>query len=956
MYKITTLIRILCATVCIPLSCITTANAGGPKYVAGSTYFNQGLIGQPIHWKNGLLNYYVDQGALSASLNNQQARAMVDAAAAYWSSVSTAAVSLIDAGELNESVSGSNIVVTNGVISAPADITPTATGYPLAVIFDFDGSVINAVFGSGASDPTDCVNNVVFEWLDNLNTDTTIAHAVILLNGLCAINASQISLMNADLERAFGRVLGLDSTQVTGYGTGGTGTNWSIMQPPPGVLASGLTPLQYDDVAALSRIYPVTSANQSSFPGKVLTASSTISIQGTISFKNGVGMQGVNVVARPLDANNNPMNQYAVSFVSGGYFNGNHGNPILGYNDNNGNSLSNFGSTNPSMQGFFDLSCIPLPPGMTTVNYQITFEPLSQNDQQAQSVGPYLQGSPLPSGSMPTVTLQALTAGSSKTINQTINNSAQGNDNIGVVNANQAAPLPASGMWVAGINQIGQTQWFEFPVRGGRTFTIVAQPLNEANQPSAQKLLPSIGVWDAYDPAASAPVAYVPGPDGISPGESWLQITASGDDIVRMAVSDERGDGRPDYNYTGWVLYADTVMPDHLPSSGGPIVINGLGFHLADTVLVNGQPAVVTSVSPTQITAIAPAAQNGVTGSVDVEVDDASSTQASAVISGGISYNSGNGDSLHLNTAPLGTVPIAVPIPFTVTAEEANLAPASGVTVLYTVNSGSATLGCGQSTCLVTATGDGLATMNVTAQDGNLSVVTASLLNGASVQAHFSGGMPPFVNAITPNLSVASGATVTWPVQVLVLNFGVPAPNQTIIWQTGAGTIISGSSFSTSNSNGYATIFLTVGPLAEGQSSNTVACVNGTSYCATFTAFGARPEYATLTPVSGTNQALAASGTPAQTIVRVYDMNGNNLAGATVNFYQTLYSWTPPCQLHQVCTIGEELAQTVSTATSALDGSVAFTPATIPGTATNLIGVATTGNSATLNVFVQQHP
>ncbi len=956
MYKISTQIRILCATVCIPLSCITIADAGGPKYVAGSTYFNQGLMGQPIHWKNGQLNYFVNQGPLSASVNNQQARAMVDAAAAYWNAVPTAAVSLTDAGLLNEDVSGSNIAVSNGVITAPADVTPNATSYPLAVIFDNDGSVINAVFGSGVSDPTDCLNNVVFEWLDNLNTDATIAHAVILLNGLCANNSQQLSLMNADLERAFGRVLGLDSAQVTAYGTHGTGTNWALMQPPPSVLASGLTPLQYDDVASLSRIYPVTSANQSSFPGKLLTASNTISIQGTITFKSGVGMQGVNVVARPLDANGNPLNQYAVSFVSGGYFNGNHGNPILGYNDNNGNLLSNFGSTNPALQGFFDLSCIPLPPGMTTANYQITFEPLNQNDQQAQSVGPYLQGAPLPSGTMPAVTLQSLTAGSTKTVNQTINNSAQGNDNIGVVNANQAAPLPASGMWVAGINQINQSQWFEFPVRGGRTFTIVAQPLNEANQPSSQKLLPSIGVWDAYDAAGTAPVAYVPGPDGITAGESWLQITANGDDIVRMAVSDQRGDGRPDYNYEGWVLYADTVLPDHLPATGGSIIINGFGFHLADTVLVNGQPAIVTSVSPTQITAIAPPAQNGVTGSVDVEVDDASSTQASAVISSGISYDSGLGDSLHLNTAPLGTVPLAVPLPFTVTAEEPNLAPAAGVTVIYTVNAGTATLGCGQRTCSVTATSDGLATMNVTANDGNLAVVTASLTNGASVQAHFSGGMPPFVNAVTPNLSIAAGATVTWPVQALVLNFGVPAPDQTVIWQPGAGTTISGNNFSTSNGNGYANMLLTVGPLAEGQSSTTTACVNGTNYCATFTAFGARPEYATLTPISGTNQVLSASGSPAQTLVRVYDMNGNELAGATVSFYQNLYAWTPPCQLHQVCTPGELLAKNVSTTISALDGSVSFTPVSIPGTATNLAGLVTTGNSATLNVIVQQHP
>ena len=69
-----------------------------------------------------------------------------------------------------------------------------------------------------------------------------------------------------------------------------------------------------------------------------------------------------------------------------------------------------------------------------------------------------------------------------------------------------------------------------------------------------------------------------------------------------------RGDGRPDYAYNGWVLYADTVQPPRLPASGGPIVIHGMGFRPSDTVLVGGQNATVTSISPNEITAIAPAA------------------------------------------------------------------------------------------------------------------------------------------------------------------------------------------------------------------------------------------------------------------------------------------------------------------------------------------------------------
>jgi hypothetical protein len=245
--------------------------------------------------------------------------------------------------------------------------------------------------------------------------------------------------------------------------------------------------------------------------------------------------------------------------------------------------------------------------------------------------------------------------------------------------------------------------------------------------------MPAIGVWDAFDPAGATPVGAAPGMNGLATGETWLRVSSSGDDVVRIAIADQRGDGRPDYPYNGWVLYADSVQPPRLPASGGPIVIHGMGFRLADTVLVGGRPAVVTSISPNEITAIAPPAASGVTGSVDVEVDDEPSFYAAAIVSGAVSYDSGTGDALTLLTAPMNTVPIATPIPFTVTALGPDLTPAGGVTVTYTVAGGTATLACGLPSCSVNATGDGRATMNVTAINGTGSIVTASLANGSSL-------------------------------------------------------------------------------------------------------------------------------------------------------------------------------------------------------------------------------
>jgi IPT/TIG domain len=942
--------------------------AGGPKYVAGVSFFNPGVLGQPIHWAGGQVNYYVDQGPLNSGVNNQQATAMVDAAAALWSAVPTAGVTLTDVGPLNEDVSGANIAATNGQITQPADVTPAATNYPVGVIYDADGSVIDAIFGTGASQPTSCQNNGVWVWMDNVNPDATIAHAIILLNGLCATNAELLEMMSYELERAFGRVLNLDYAQVnptalTEQLPGGT-QGWPVMEPLSGVCTQfggecipDPSLLRYDDIAALNRIYPINAQNLSSFPGKQLTAANTISIQGTVTFRTGYGMQGVNVIARPLDANGNPFYQYTATFVSGGYFNGNHGNPVTGWTDVNGNLLTMWGSDDAGMQGYFDLSGIPLPPGVTTANYEVTFEAINPLYILTDSVGPYLDGQATPSGTLASISVPGMTAGRSQTFAVDVSDSAVGGFQDAIGTQALPRPMPASGLWCGRLSQVGQSDWFSFPVRGNRTFTVVTQAIDESGAPTENKAMPAIGVWDAFDPVGTPAIGAGPGMNGLATGESWLQVTSIGDDVVRIGIADQRGDGRPDYPYDSWVLYADTVQPPRLPASGGPIVIHGMGFRLADTVLVGGQPALVTSISPNEITAIVPPAAAGVTGSVNVEVDDLPTFNAAAIISGGVSYNSGNGDALTLNTAPMNTVPIGVPIPFAVTALGPDLTPAGGVTVLYTVTSGMATLGCGGLVCSVTATGDGRAAMNVTAVDGTWSIITASLTNGSSVQAQFAGGTPPVLASLTTQLSLAAGATFTWTVQAMVLNKGQPVGGQAVAWQTSA-TGFSGlnGTAAITTSNGIATQQLTVGPLAEGQTATINACLNGTSQCVAYTAFGSRPELAYLEAVSGTSQTLSVQGTPSQITLRLLDTDGNPMAGGSVALYQALYAWAPPCAPHGVCPPSNLLASQAATATSAIDGTVAFIPASLPGVATNLVGLAASGNTSSLNIAVEQHP
>jgi hypothetical protein len=625
------------------------ALAGGPKYVAGVGYFNPGVVGQPIHWAGGKVNYYVDRGPLNSSVTNKEATAMVDAAAKLWSAIPTAGVALADKGPLNEDVDGSTIGVSDGVITRPSDVTPDATKYPVGVIYDASGAVIDKLFGAGASEPASCEDNGVLVWLDNIEPDATIRHGIIVLNGLCATNAGLLAMMSYELERAFGRILNLDYAQVNPGAlengeVGGT-LGWPVMQPLSGLCGphgGACIPLpsqlHWDDIAAVSRIYPVTAQNRNSFPGKLITASKTVSIKGKITFRAGTGMQGVNVVARPIDASGNPLYEYTVSFVSGAYFNGNHGSPVTGFDDSSGNPLAMWGSNEAAVQGAFDLSAMPLPPGMKSASYEITFEALNPLYILEDSVGPYIDGSPEPSGIQKTVVVADLEAGSAHVLDVNVADSAVagGHDPIGT----QAKPreLAAAGSWTGRLSEVGQSDWLSFPVLGGRTFTIVTQALDSRGVPTEQKAMPALGVWDSFLPINTPAVGVGPGLNGYATGETWLRVTASGDDTVRLGIADQRGDGRPDYAYEGWVLYAGTVSPASLPQAGGRIVIEGMGFRKGDTVLVAGRAAKVVSIAANQIVAVAPAAGKGVKGVVDVEVDDQPIFYAAAIIYGGLRY------------------------------------------------------------------------------------------------------------------------------------------------------------------------------------------------------------------------------------------------------------------------------------------------------------------------------
>jgi hypothetical protein len=944
--------------------------AGGPRWVAGSGYFNTSAKGQPIVWANGQISYYLDQGILSTTVNNAQANAMVASSVAVWNAVPTAAVRFTAKGQLAEDVNGTSVTQGPNGLSLPADIESTATNRPVGVIYDADGSVINAFYGNGASSPTTCQQNGVFTLVDNFAVSGNIAHSLMLINGLCATNASQLAILQYQLIRGFGRILGLDWSQTneedfaTNQQTANDLAGWPIMHPIERLChATGetcmpnATQLRLDDIAALNRLYPVTPTNLASFPGKKLTAANTISIRGTIEFKRGQGMQGVNVVLRPMIPGTDlPDVRYTVTAVSGVFFQGNAGNPITGTTDAQGNPLNRFGSDDPSLEGFFDLGGVPLPAGQTTASYQLTFEAINPLDTAQESVGPYTTGQVTPSGTMPTLYLPQLSAGSTAMENVTIGNSAD--DSLSGDDGTEDSPanISFSGEWTARIAGYGHSSWFQWYPRANREFTIEAQALDASGQPTNDKADLLLGIWNGTDSSISTPVTATPQPlNGSVAGMTTLPVITTADGEVRLAIADARGDGRPDYVYRGRVLYADTVLPARLPAPGGPMVIHGMGFRQNSVVAVNGVPAAVTSISPNEITAMAPPS-GGVTGNVLVQVQDRQ-TLGVAIIADGISYNAQNGDSLSILTAPTGAIPVGVPQPFTVRAMNWDDEwPAANVPVTYTVASGDASLGCGQTTCTVTTSQNGAAALMVSANSSSLARVTATLSNGASIAAEFSGNAPPSIGAITPDLYLAIGATVQWSPQALVLVNGAPASGQTIDWSSSASNLNVPSTPTISGADRIATLQITAGPLTAGVVAPLTACVAATSNCATFTVFAVHTETSQLSPWSGLGQIISPGQNFTPVTLEVTDAIGHPMAGATVTFYETLHAWTPDCPAQGSCPPTPILSQAVVQSVSGADGLTSLTPVSSGNQPSRLDVVAVAGQSASLNFELESYP
>jgi Bacterial Ig-like domain (group 1)/IPT/TIG domain len=884
-----------------------TAFAGGPLYVAGISGFNSSATGQPITWRGGVVNYYTDQGNLSPLLPATSADSFVATAFASWSSVTTAALQINHAGQLSEDVSGSN-VQNAGSLILPVDIQPNSP-MSIAVIYDYDGSVVDAFLGTGAGSEDLCDSNSVISTADNFTADGHFAHALVIINGNCAQYATDLPILQYRLARQLGRVLGLDWSQVNDNVVTGSPppkmddyAGYPMMHPMGALCfpTYGCTsnPLQtrMDDQAAISRLYPVTSANFGNFPGKTLFVENTARIEGSVRFpawngNPGQGMQGVNVVARMIDpVTGLPSHKYTASCVSGFLFRGDAGNPITGYTDNSGEPLDRFGSNNRAVEGYFDLAGLQFPAGSSTVQYQLSVESVNSLYNDALAVGPYKQGSIPMSGTFTPITV---TVSKGSDVNQDLvmqGAPSQPQDQWEPSTFAQPAEIPGGGNWIGSLSGYGDTDYYHLHARANRSFSFSVTALNENGSPTVTKAQPAMGVWQSTDPETAPSLSQSAFGTSMQVGVTQLSADINLEGDYKLGIADMRGDGRPDFSYAAHVLYADAISPARASvHTTTPVTITGFGFTPTTTVMVGTNAATVTSQQAGQLVISAPPLSDS---TQTIYLKD-NATGLIAEMDNVLNYGTINGTLTLLQgmnpRVPAGT---QAPNPVRVLVTESDgVTPIPDAAVTFVASAGIVFTACGNSNCTIFTDSNGVADAYMLLTAAGTFTITASISTGASVQASVIGT----ANALSISLPVGQAwgspdSSGSIPLSAIAIANGQPLPGTTVNFQVAWGTATLSAASSVTDGTGTANTQVNINHLTSDVIVNACLAPDNT-VCRIFTISYVPAAYLQLSKIAGDNQTITIGQSFSAIRVRVTDSSStpNPVAAVPVQFLVTAF-------------------------------------------------------------------
>lgn len=965
----------------------STMEAASPRWTTGPPYFT--VSNTAVVWYTNQPEYYTDPGDLSAYVNHAAADAMVAAAAGVWN-VPVASLVLQQGGTLDEHVSGANVYVGSDGLVFPSDVQSTNyTAKQIAIIYDRDGSVTDLLLGSGASDPTGCRQNGVTEDVDSISPSGYIQHAVLILNGLCTgPDPEQQLQMQYQLERAFGRILGLGWSQLNDNVFTGSpaptyaqALHWPIMHPIDiicGLYTYQCLPqpftLRDDDIASLVMLYSVSADNVP--PGKQQSYTQSSSMDGAIWFPSQtVGMAGVNVVLRRNWTPQQVMETfYDVSAVTGIYKQQSGGNPIT---PQAADLLGSLGDASPlllwgwwweDVRGYFKFPWIPIPAGQAGQDILMQTEPINPLYTGEYAIGPYTSSTVEPSGSTVSWRINYDGIGWYGYFDEIASDAPSTCDGGDGTESSPIAPA-ASGWWMGVLCgptsnnwSDAHSSWINLPIRANRSFTLEVTALDEQGSATVNKARPVIGVWNSTDAlgteptVAAAPAAF----NGNANGMTALGVQSSQANTFRVAISDERGDGRPDYAYQSRVLYADSIAPA-TGSIGSQVTIAGMGFRAGNTVTIGGIAAKVTSWSSTQITASVPllgSVAPGTSANEDVVVTDPT-TEGSTVMSGAFQYvYTVPAYTLALIASPSGSLPINLQTTssFTVKAIDVDgVTPMAGVPVIFSATVGSVSWGaCGTATCTVLTDAQGLATTTVIPTAIGAVTLQAAAL-GLTQQVSFLA--IPLIRTVTvspTNLYLAAGATVNWSLTANAQQQGLPATLTPIAWSSLSGGLVFSQLQSVTDLLGNAQSIATIGPLAGGTQASGSVCA-WLAICAGFSAQGVDPTQFSVRVTSGAGQSVSATQSFSPLTIEITDSAGDPVAGANVQVHQTVSQWTAPCPVQGRCPDAPVYQTSNTTITTGLDGSATITPLQISGAEVTDM-VITSGSQGFVSLSLQKQP
>jgi hypothetical protein len=646
-----------------------------------------------------------------------------------------------------------------------------------------------------------------------------------------------------------------------------------------------------DDIAALSRLYPAS------------PPAATARIYGSVYFEDRLGnigqpMQAVNVVARWIDPSTNlPSNQYAASSVSGFLFTGNAGNSVTGLNDPLGNPYNEFGSSNATLEGFFDLGGLPIPNGASMAQYQLSVEGL--DPLWSAGVCPYDPAQVAPSGTFQPIVV-TVNAGGGVEQDILLSGSALPVPPWAAAETWSApAPVPSPGDWVGSLSGYGDVAYFLVTAQANRTLSVAVTALDETSAPSESKAEPVVGMWALGDPQGTAPPAYTAAPfNSATFGMSRLDAQVLSSNSFIIGIADLRGDGRPDYHYHAHVLYADSATPPRVPVSGRTITLQGTGFAPGLVVTVGSTSVPLLATNASQMLATVPAQSDG---PQTITVSDPVSG-AFSVMTNGLTFGAASSDQMVLLLGSNPATPVGTqatnPVAVRVLASD-GVTPVDGATVGWTTTNGATLSICGgASTCSAISDESGMASTWVTPGATGNAVITATLAPGVyspgkSVAGTLDGcvgctGTAFDIGVSSPYLWIASGASVSVPLTARVVDLGTPQSGVTVNFTVAQGSGSLSAASAVTNSLGYASVTLTLTNFSASVQIN--ACVApGNNPCQNIYGNAVAAALLSLQAVAGAGQVIPGKAFQPLT-VRVTDNSAppNPILGASVLFQSTV--------------------------------------------------------------------